>query len=324
MKRREFITLLGGAAAWPLPARAQQPAIPVIGFLSSGSPDTSADRVNAFRKGLSESGFVEGRDVSIEYRWTDGKNNQLTAMVADFVRRPVTVIVAGGIAAALAAKASTPTIPIVFTSAVDPVEIGLVASLNRPGGTLTGATNLDVELGPKRLELLHELVPTATNIALLINSTNPKAAETETLQLKPIVSRLGLQLNILHASNDFETAFASVIEKRVSALLIGSDGFLNSRNQQLAALTARHRVPAIQGSREFALAGGLVSYGGDGGDAYRIAGAYAGRILKGERAADLPIQRSIKVELIINMKTAKALGLTVPLSLLARADKVIE
>lgn len=323
MKRREFIALVGGAVALPVVARAQQ-KLPVIGFLGSGSPDMSADRVNAFRNGLSESGFVEGRNVSIEYRWTDGKNDQLLTMAADFARRPTAVIVAGGISAALAAKASTATIPIIFTTAVDPVESGLVSSLNRPGGNLTGATNLNLELGPKRLELLHELVPTATNIVLLVNSANPSAGAIETKELQSIVGRIGLRLNVLQASNDFEKVLLAVTRMQASALLIGADGFFNSRSRQLGAFTARHRVPAIQNSREFVVAGGLVSYGGGGGDAYRIAGTYTGRILNGEKPADLPVQRSTKTTLVINLKTAKALGLTVPPTLLARADEVIE
>jgi putative ABC transport system substrate-binding protein len=324
MKRREFIMVLGGAVAWPLAVRAQQPAMPVIGFLggdSSGLPD----RLNAFRTGLSESGHVEGRNVAIEYRLTGGQNDRLPAMAADLVRAPVSVIAAGGLPAVLAVKAATTTLPVAFYVGVDPVEMGLVASLNRPGGNLTGITGLSVELVPKRLELLHELVPTASIMALLVNPTNPNAV-TQTKDLQAAARTLGLKLHVLHASSepDFEAVFTALAGLRAGALVIGADGLFVRRSEQLGALTVHHRVPAIFQDRGFAAAGGLASYGTSIQDAYRLVGIYTGRILKGEKPADLPVQQATKVELIINLKTAKALGLTIPLPLLGRADEVIE
>jgi putative tryptophan/tyrosine transport system substrate-binding protein len=327
MRRREFITLLGGtAAASPLIARAQQPAMPVIGFLSSASPDTYTDRLRAFRRGLSEAGYVEGRNVAIEYRWADGQYDRLPALAADLVRRQVTVIAATGtVPSVLAAAAATTTIPIVGTMAVDPVKTGLVASLSRPGGNVTGASNLNVELGPKRLELLHELVPTATIIALLVNPANA-AAVTQTSDLQAAGGTLGLQVHVLHASTerDFDTVFTSLAQLRAGGLVIAGDGFLISRSEQLAALAMRYAVPTIFQYREFVAAGGLMSYGGSFTDTYRLVGAYTGRILKGEKPSDLPVQQATRIELIINMKTAKALGLTFPITLLGRADEVIE
>jgi putative ABC transport system substrate-binding protein len=325
MQRREFITLIGGAAAaWPLSARAQQPAMPVIGFLHSGSPDMYADRLRTFRQGLKEAGYVEGENVAIEYRWAENQYDRLPALAADLVRRQVAVIAANS-PAALPAKAATTTIPIVFTSGLDPVAVGLVASLNRPGGNLTGIASLNVEIGPKRLELLHELVPTATIFALLLNPTNPYA-QTLSRNLQAAARTLGLQLHVLHASTEREidTVFAILTQLRAGGLVIGPDAFFNDRSEQLAALTVRHAVPAISQYREFAAAGGLMSYGGSTTDSFRQVGVYTGRILKGEKPADLPVVRSTKVEMILNLKTAKALGLTVPLPLIGRADEVIE
>jgi putative ABC transport system substrate-binding protein len=297
--------------------------MPVIGFLNSASPDPYAYLVRAFRQGLSETGYGEGSNVVIEYRWAEGQYDRLPALADDLVRRQVSVIAATSTPAALTAKAATTTVPIVFTTGSDPVKLGLVGSLSRPGGNVTGVTQLNVEVGPKRLELARELLPAATVVALLVNPTNPIA---ETLDLRAAARTLGLQLHVLRASTEGEIddAFAILVRLRASALVIGSDVFFNTRSEQLAALAVRHAVPAIFHLREFVAAGGLMSYGGSLRDSYRGAGGYTGRILKGDKPADLPVQQSTKVELIINLKTANALGLTIPLPLLARADEVIE
>jgi putative ABC transport system substrate-binding protein len=323
VKRREFITLLGGAAAWPLAARAQQ-VMPLVGFIGSGSSGL-ADRLNAFRTGLSETGYVEGRNTAIKYRLAEGRNERLPALMDDLVRLPATVIAAGGLPAVLAAKAATTTIPIAFYVGVDPVEMGIVASLNRPGGNLTGVTGLSVELVPKRLEVLHEMVPTTTIVALLVNPTNPNAGR-QTRELHAAARTLGLNLHVLHASNenDFGALFDGIAGMNAGALVIGADGLFVRHGEQLGALTVRHRVPAIFQDRGFVAAGGLASYGGSTLDAYRLVGEYTGRILKGEKLGDLPVQQATKVELTINLQTAKALGLEVPPTLLARADEVIE
>jgi putative ABC transport system substrate-binding protein len=327
MKRREFIMLLGGAAvAWPLHARAQQPALPVIGYLGIASPETFAGRLRAFRLGLGEIGYVEGRNVVIEYRWAEGRYDRLPALAADLVRRQVTVMVApGGIPSALAAKAATATIPIVFETGADPVAVGLVPSLNRPGGNITGVTSLNSQIEPKRLELLHELVPAATTIARLVNPTNPRS-ESDTGEVRAAARALGLQVLLLQASNnhDIDAAFATLVKPQAGALMIGADPLFNTLSEQLAGLAARYALPAIAQPPEFPAAGGLMSYGGSITESHRQAGIYVGRILKGEKPADLPVQQVTKVELILNLKAAKALGLSVPLPLLTRADEVIE
>jgi putative tryptophan/tyrosine transport system substrate-binding protein len=327
MRRREFISLLGGAAAWPLAARAQQPSMPVVGVLSAEWPNAfTADRLRVFREGLNDTGYFQGRNVIIEYRWAEGRNDRLPALAAELVRLPVNVIVcAGSTPAAIAAKAAITTTPIVFTTSGDPVQIGLVASLSRPGGNLTGVTTLNVEIEAKRLEVLHELVPRATIIAGLVNPTNP-SSETETRDLQTAARTLGLTLHVLHASTEQEidTAFMTLVQLRAGALLIGADALFNSLSEQLAVLTLRHAVPAIYQYREFVLSGGLASFGTTVVDTYRPLGVYTGRILKGEKPADLPVQQATKLQLIINMKTAKALGITVPLPLVGRADEVIE
>jgi putative ABC transport system substrate-binding protein len=327
IRRREFIGTLGGAAAWSLAARGQQAAMPVIGFLSAEWPDLFADRLRAFHDGLRQTGNVEGQNLAIEYRWAEGQNERLPAMAADLVRRQVSVIVtAGSTPATLAANAATTTIPIVFYIGTNPVENGLVSSLNRPGGNLTGVVTLNVEVTAKRLELLHELMPAVTSVALLVNPTSTVIAEAVLKNVQAAARTLGLQLHVLHASteHEFDTAFETMVRLRAGALVIGSDALFNSRSKQLAALAVRHAMPAIYSLREFVVAGGLMAYGTTVLDTYLPLGIYAGRILKGERPADLPVQQATKVQFIINMKTATALGLTVPLPLLGRADEVIE
>jgi len=330
MRRRELISLLGGAAAAsmlrPLAVRAQQPVMPVVGFLNAADPEGYAPMLSAVLKGLGEAGYVEGRNVAIEYRWAKGQIDRLPAMAADLVHRQVAVITATTTPAALAAKAATTTIPVVFETAADPVALGLVASLNRPGGNVTGVTQTNVEVAPKRLELLHEALPKARVIGVLVNAADPALADTQTKDFFSAAQTLGVDLHILNASTDgdFDAVFANLIQLRAGGLVISTDPFFTSRSEQLAALAASHAVPAVFKGRQFAAAGGLLSYGSDIADSYRLAGNYTGRILKGEKPADLPVQQANKVELIINMKTAKTLGITFPLTMLGRADEVIE
>ena len=325
MRRREFLTLASGAAAFaPLAARAQQPAIPVIGFLRSTSLAPFQNLVTAFGQGLKEAGFVEGRNVAIEYRYADNQIDRLPALAAELIRRPVAVIVANN-SSTRAAAAATSTIPIVFASGGDPVQEGLVASLNRPGGNVTGVVFFNAQLAAKRLELLHQLVPKATTIGVLLNPDTP-AFGAERTDLQAAAPALGLQLIILDVSSDrdIETAFATFVQRGAGALLVGTGAFLTSNRERLAALAARHGLPASYSDRDFAVAGGLMSYGTSQSDAYRQAGIYAGRILKGEKPVDLPVMQSTKFEFVINLKTAKSLGLTVPPNLLAIADEMIE
>jgi putative ABC transport system substrate-binding protein len=324
MKRRQFIAGLGSAAAWPLAAHAQQLMIPLVAFLNSGSPDGYVPMVAAFRQGLKETGYVEGQNVAVEYRWAGGQYDRVPTMALELFGRQVAVIVANT-PGVLAIKAAITTIPIVFTTPSDPVQIGLVTSLSRPGGNVTGVTQMHVEIAPKRLELAHRLVPTATIIGVLVNPTNP-LTETLLRDLQGAARILGVQLHVLHASTepDLDTVFATLVRQRVAALVISTDSFFVSRAEQLAALALRHAVPAIFQDRAFVAAGGLISYGGSTLDAYRLAGVYTGRILKGEKPADLPVVQPTKFEFAINLKTAKALGLTIPETLLATADEVIQ
>jgi putative ABC transport system substrate-binding protein len=327
MKRREFVRVLGGAAAWPLAARAQQRAAPIVGFLHAGLlEDVPQEYLVAFHTGLSQMGYVEGRNVAIEYRWAQGQYDRLPALSADLVRSQAAVIaVLDSTAASLAAQAATQTVPIVFFIGPDPVEIGLVRSLNRPGGNITGVTVLAVEVAPKRLELLHELLPGADLIAVLVNPTNPVYTAGMVKALEAASRVLGVRLLILNATNlgDVEAAFATLVREKAAALIITSDTFFTTHQPQIAALAGRYAVPAIEQTREFAAAG-LMSYLTDYVDAYHLVGTLVGRILKGEKPADLPVQQATKVQLIINLKTAKSLGVTVPLTLLGRADEVIE
>jgi putative tryptophan/tyrosine transport system substrate-binding protein len=326
MKRRAFITLLGGAAAaWPRAARAQQPAVPVVGYLNGGSPDPVADNLRALRQGLKDLDYVERQNVAIEYHWAENQYDRLPALAADLVRRQVSVIVASGNAAAMAAKAASSTIPIVFSIGGDPVKLGLVASLNRPGGNVTGVSFLSTTTAAVRLQMLHEAVPKAAVIGALMNPSNPNA-EPNTRETQEAARMLGLQLHVLNAGTDREidAAFATLAQRHVGALVIDGDPFFSDRIEQLAALTLRHAIPAISTIRDFAGVGGLMTYDGSNAEANRLAGDYAGRILNGDKPTDLPVQQSTKVELVINLKTAKALGLAFPLTLLDRADEVIE
>jgi putative tryptophan/tyrosine transport system substrate-binding protein len=327
MRRRDFITVLGGAAAWPLAARAQQSAMPVIGFLDGRSPDALTDRLRGFRQGLKDTGYVEGENVAIEYRWAENEPDRLPALAAELARRPVAVIAtSGGPAVAFAAKAATTTIPIVFSSARDPVRLGLVASFARPGGNLTGINFLTGELAAKQLELLRELVPAARRVAVLVNPANVTVTESTLRDVEPAGRAMGLQIQVHKASTsrEIDAAFATFVRERPDGLFVGGDPFLNARRVQLVLLAGRHGVPAIYSGREFAEAGGLMSYGSDITDAYRQVGIYTGRILKGAKPAELPVVQASKFELVINHQTARMLSLSVPTTLLASADEVIE
>jgi putative ABC transport system substrate-binding protein len=326
-RRREFISLVGGAvAAWPVAGRAQQATMPVVGFLGSDSPELFADRLRAFRRGLKDAGYIESENVVMEYRWANGDNNRLPALAAELVGLRVNVLVSGTTPAALAAKAATTSIPIVFIIAGDPVALGLVGSLNRPGANITGTTALTLEAGKKWLQLLWETVPSATEFAVLINPTSPNLAEAQTKDLQAAARNLNLRIHLLNASteHEFETVFAKIIELHVGGLVITSDSFFFAHIEQLAALAAQNKVPAIFGFREFPAAGGLMSYGSDIVDQHRTIGGYVGRILRGEKPADLPVQQSIRVQLVLNLKAAKTLGITLPQTLHVAADEVIE
>ena len=325
IRRREFMAMLGAAAAWPLAARAQQPAVPLVGFLGGETPELRSRDVQALRQGLSEQGYVEGRNFAFEFRWAEDQTDRLPGLAVDLVRRQVTVLVANGTPPALAAKAATSTIPILFNTGGDPVELGFVSSLNRPGGNLTGVTALNVAIGPKRLELLHEIAPTAHVIALLANPINPNG-DALAREVQTAARTLGLELHVLNAGSehDLDQAFATLSQLQAGGLVIATYGYFVSRPAQLGARVLRQRVPAIFVSREFAAAGGLMSYGGNLSEEFRLLGVYAGRILKGEKPGDLPVQQATRFELIINLTTAKALGVTVPVSLLTRADELIE
>jgi putative tryptophan/tyrosine transport system substrate-binding protein len=326
MRRREFITLVGSAAAWPIVAPAQQTAMPVVGYLSAASPDAGEPNATAFRRGLQEAGYVEGQNVAIEYHWADQQNDRLPAMAADLVKRRVTVIAAVTTPAVLAAQAATTTIPIVFEAGSDPVRLGLVTNLNRPGGNVTGVTSLIVEVAPKRLELLHELLPTAKVMALVVNPDDRALAQAQAREVLSAARSRGLELHVLNvrSEGDFDAVFADIKRLRVGGLVIGPGSVILRGINKLGALTVRHAVPAIYQWRAFPVAGGLMSYGSDILDSYRLAGVYTGRVLKGENPAELPVVQASKFELVINLKTAKALGINVPPSMQARADEMIE
>ena len=325
IRRRDFITLLGGAAAWPLAARAQRPALPVIGYLNLGSPESDVPRLTGLRRGLNQTGYTEGRNLVIEYRWAANQTDRMPALAADLVHLRVAVIVSAGRVATLAAKAATTSIPIVFAVPTDPVQLGLVASLNRPGGNLTGYNRFNAELAAKALALLHELMPNIATIGFVENPNNP-VSDLRTRDVLAAAAAIGLNVQILKAGTDREidAAFVSLVQARTGALLVGNDAFFNSRIEQLVALAARHAIPTIYTFREFVVAGGLISYGSSLIETYRQVGLYTGRILKGEKPADLPVIQATKLELVINLKTAKALGLQIPDRLLAIADEVIE
>jgi putative tryptophan/tyrosine transport system substrate-binding protein len=327
MRRRDLIKgIAGSAAAWPLALRAQQSVMPVIGLLNGRAPGNLPKLLAAFPQGLNDTGYIEGQNVAIEYRFAENQYERLPALADDLVRHRVSVIAATGAPAALAAKAATTTIPIVFETGGDPIKLGLVANLNRPGGNVTGATQLVQQVEPKLLELLHELLPSVRIVALLVNPTDPALAEANKSAVQAAAHNIGLELQILDASSerDFDRAFKKLIESRAGALMIGGDALFTSHSEQLAALAVRNGVPAFYKGREFAAAGGLIAYGSDITDSYRVTGNYTGRVLKGEKPADLPVQRATKIQLIINFKTAKALGITIPLPVSGRADEVIE
>jgi len=326
MRRREFIAVIGTATAWPFVARAQQPNIPLVGFLNVGSSDGYRPMAAAFRQGLQETGYVEGQNFAIEYRWGEGQSDRLPPMIADFIHRQVAVIAATSTPAALAAKSATKTVPIVFETGGDPIQLGLVTSLSRPSGNVTGVTQLNGQVVPKALEVLHELLPTAKTVALLVNPADPAVAEDQTREAMSAARMLGLELHVLKASTEvqLEAVFANLSQSQISGLVIGPEAFFTSHTGQLVALAVRHKVPTVYRGREFAAAGGLVSYGTNPENSYHLAGVYTGRVLKGEKPADLPVQQASKFELYINLKTAKALGITVPLPLSGRADEVIE
>jgi len=327
MRRREFISLLGGAAAWPLTARAQRAdKMPVVGFINAAAAQNYKLEIAAFLNGLREVGYIDGQNVTIEYRWADEQKDRLPALAADLVQRRVTVIAATTTEAALAAKAATTAIPIIFEMGADPIKIGFVSSLSRPGGNITGVTQSNVEMAPKRLQLLHELLPNARVVALLVNPALSVSAESNTREVSEAARGFGLELHVLpvNSESEIESAFAQAVQTHSEGLIVGSGSFFTSHAKTLALLASQYAVPTISQFREFAVAGGLMSYGSQIGEAYRLAGIYAGRVLKGDKPSDLPVQQATKVELVINLKAAKALGVNIPNTLIGRADEVIE